>query len=226
MPLLFFLLRLCFAAKLAHATDLTVVDRDISTSGGRMQKILTFILAPIKITFELFFYAFASFVEAFQLQGSKVSGTSVTFMHHLFLILSVTIGRNRNWICWKIPLNMQKKNPPKRIVIQVFAEWYTKGCHSSQLTIWQVKVRAGKMFERTRFVQYRSQPALFIENLLVHLLIEMCRWLSMYNLQWPPMVNSCVDISCIFGSADNSSVFFNIWVGLSNNCRWSMVHLK
>ena len=97
MPYLFFILRLCFAAKLAHATDLTVVERDISTSGGRMQKIL----AEIKIAFEFAFHAFASFVEAFQLQGSKVSGRSVTFIHHLFLISSFTIGSNRNWIAKK-----------------------------------------------------------------------------------------------------------------------------
>lgn len=49
MPLLFFDLRLCFAAKLAHATDLTtVVELDISTSSGRMQKLK---IRPPALTF-------------------------------------------------------------------------------------------------------------------------------------------------------------------------------
>ena len=71
-----------------HATDLTVVEQDTSTSGGWMQELI----AISKIVFYVFFHAFASFVEAFQLQGSKVSGRSVTFMHHLFFISSFNIG--------------------------------------------------------------------------------------------------------------------------------------
>ena len=112
----------------------------------------------------------------------------------------------------------------------MFAEWYTKDYHSSQLTIWQVKVRAGGggvtgvLFKRTHYVQYKSQQALFKENLLVHLLIEICRWLS---------ITANGQLLCRYKVYANQqmadyipSVFFNIWVGLSRNCRWSMVHLK